>query len=58
MTPDAESGMKHEPTDRPTDRPAYRGPAGMPMFDRSTVAVGSRGGARIWVMREAFVPCF
>jgi hypothetical protein len=26
------------------------------MFDRSTVKIGSRGGAVIWVMREAFVP--
>jgi len=28
----------------------------MPMFARSTVRVGSRGGAVIWVMREAFMP--
>jgi hypothetical protein len=39
-----------------SDKPGYRGPAGMPMFDRSTVRVGSRGGAAIWVMREAFMP--
>lgn len=26
------------------------------MFDRSTVSAGSRGGAAIWVMREAFMP--
>lgn len=39
-----------------SDKPEYRGQAGMPMFDRSTVRVGSRGGAVIWVMREAFMP--
>lgn len=39
-----------------SDKPSYRGPRGMPMFDRSTVRVESRGGAVIWVMREAWMP--
>lgn len=36
--------------------PAYRGPEGMPVFDRSQMRSGSKGGAAIWVMREAYVP--
>ena len=39
-----------------SDKPGYRGPGGMPMFDRATVSMGSRGGAVIWVMRDAFMP--
>jgi hypothetical protein len=35
---------------------AYRGPAGMPMFDRSTVGVGSKGGSVIWGLEAAFMP--
>lgn len=34
----------------------YESPAGMPVYDRSRMGLGSRGGAPIWVMREAFRP--
>lgn len=34
---------------------AYHGPAGMPVNDRSSQHLGSRGGAPIWVMREAWM---
>src|SRR5689334_3422615 len=37
-------------------KPAYRGAAGMPMFNRWHVAFGSKGGSVIWGMEEAFVP--
>ncbi len=35
---------------------AYRGPAGMPMFDRSGVHLGAKGGSVIWGMDAAFMP--
>ena len=35
---------------------AYRGPEGMPVYDRPGMRGGSRGGAPIWVMREAWMP--
>ena len=34
----------------------YHGPEGMPVYDRPGMAGGSRGGAPIWVMREAWMP--
>lgn len=34
---------------------AYKGPAGMPVYDRPSMASGSRGGAPIWVMAEAWM---
>lgn len=34
----------------------YRSPAGMPVYDREAMSRGSRGGAPIWAMKEAWMP--
>ena len=52
----ASDSEDHQRRGKALTQAAYRGPEGMPVYDRPGMRGGSRGGTPIWVMREAWMP--